>query len=124
MWRSKHLRSSGVAAYALSGHRLVTPSRDGLVYADLTDLDHLHAPLWLTLGAAVAGAQVPLLIHGETDEPSWSWVTGPLYLGAGGRLTQTVPTAPDALFAAPVGAATAPTRAFLHRQPSIRLHHP
>ncbi|OLL69830.1 hypothetical protein Ae168Ps1_6387c [Pseudonocardia sp. Ae168_Ps1] len=118
----EQLRSNGVAARALSGHRLLTPSRDGLVYADPSDLDHLHAPLWLSLGAAAGGAQVPMLLHGETSEASWQWEPGPLYLGAAGRLTQTAPAAPEALFSVQVGAATSPTSVFLHQQPSIRLH--
>lgn len=116
------VRLTALAAVALSGHRAVTPRPDGgLEYADNTTLAHLHAPVWITLGAAVAGDEVEVLAYGTLAEPSWSWIPGtPLYLGASGVITQVPPAAP-ALFLAQIGVATSPTTAFIDRQPSITL---
>lgn len=108
------------AATVLSGHRVVTPHADGTVgYADNANPAHCMAPLWLTLGAAVAGAEVEIQPFGPVVEGSWSWTLGPVYLGAAGVLTQTVPTAPS--FLAIVGFATSPTELFVDRQPTIAL---
>jgi hypothetical protein len=116
------LRMVGAANGALSGHRLVTPAPDGsLGYASNDEPNHLNAPLWLTLGAAVDGDTAHVLVYGSLDEPSWSWTPGPLYLGVEGFLTQTPPSAPDAVFLTQVGFATAPTTAFIDPHPPITL---
>ncbi len=116
------IRLTAVAATNLSGHRMVTPRPDGtLGYASNTEPTHLHAPLWMTLGAATAGATVEVLCSGPASEPSWSWSTGPLWLGEDGYLTRTPPVAPFAVFVAQVGAATGVTTAVIDRQPSIVL---
>jgi hypothetical protein len=114
---------SAVAAVALSGHRMVTPRPDGTVeYASNTVAAHLHAPLWVTRGAVVAGQPASVLAYGALTESSWAWTPGvPLFLGADGLLTQIHPVAPGALFFAQVGTATSPTSAFFDRQPSIGL---
>jgi hypothetical protein len=116
------LRLTAVAAVTVSGHRLVTPDSDGTIaYASPTNLAHMHAPLWLTLTAATAGDPVEVLTFGAVSEPSWSWTTGPLYLGTNGLLTRTPPVKPGALFSAQVGSATAEQAMFLDRSPSILL---
>lgn len=116
------LQLTVTAAAALSGHRAVTPLPDGTVdYASNTDPAHTHAPIWITLGAIGAGEQGPVLAYGSLTEPSWSWVPGPLYLGAGGLITQTPPTAPAAVFLASIGAAISTTTAFFDRSPSISI---
>jgi len=114
---------NAVAAVALSGHRVVTPRPDGtLDYASNAVAAHLHAPLWVTLGAVTAGQPATVLAYGALTESSWAWTPGaPLFLGADGLLTQTPPVAPGALFLAQVGVATGPTSAFFDRQPSISL---
>ena len=110
------------AAVNLSGHRLVTELPDGSVtYASNDNLAHRHAPLWLTLGATMAGGDATVLVYGQVVEPSWNWTPGPLYLGAGGLLTQIPPTAPDALFLVQIGFATGPTTAFIDRLFSVTL---
>ncbi len=115
------VRATFTAAAALSGQRVVTRLADGTVgYASNLTAAHLHAPLWLTLGAAAAGAQVDVLIVGVVTEPSWAWTAGPLYLGVDGLLMQPPPSAP-ALFLAQVGVATGPTAALIERRSSIAL---
>lgn len=116
------LKRSGVAAVALSGHRVVTPQTNGqLNYASNDNLAHLAAPLWITSGAASSGASVEVLLFGLMIEPSWSWTPGPVYLGTNGQLTQTPPAAPGAVFIAQVGTATSPTSLFVDRAPSIKI---
>lgn len=107
-----------VAGATLSGHRVVTKASNGTaVYAD--NLTVGAEPLWLTLGAALSGADVDAQSSGVVDEPSWSWTPGPIYLGSNGLLTQTLPGAPA--FLCQVGYATSPTSIVLDRQPSIQL---
>lgn len=117
------IRLVGLAATALSGHRLVTPlSDDTIGYASNDDPDLVHHPLWLTIGAVSEGAEVAVLLLGALSEPSWAWAPGPLFLGQNGQLTQTPPSASSgAAFLAEVGCATSPTSVFFDRQPSIVL---
>lgn len=115
---------TGTAGEILSGHRVVTrDAADGIVYASNDDSAFLSAPLWLTTGAALVGAEVTVLVLGTFEEPTWSWTPGgPLYLGANGQLTQTPPTAAGgAVFLAQVGVATSATTVFIDRQPSFVL---
>lgn len=119
---SSSLQATGIAAEALSGHRVVTPKPDGtLDYASNDNIAHVQAPLWVTTGAAAAGAQAIALMLGTIVEPTWAWTPGPVYLGANGVLTQTPPTAPGAVFLASVGTATAATSLYVDRGPSIKI---
>lgn len=89
------LLRSETAGTALSGHVLVSPRSDGTVIAaDPTSLAGIDAPIWLTTAAASNAAPVEVLLAGRFTEPSWSWTpNAPLYLGAAGAITATVPTA-------------------------------
>lgn len=82
---------------ALSGHRAVVPDGAGLAYADSSDLDHLHDPVWLTDAAWTSGATASVLAHGQLTEPTWNWTLDqPIFLGLSGALTQVIP--PGAVF--------------------------
>jgi hypothetical protein len=119
---SGQIRLSATAGVTLSGHRAVTQAPDGtLFYASNTEVGHVHAPIWLTLGAAIAGSSVEVLTYGVVSEPSWSWTPGPLYLGANGLITQVPPTAPGAVFIAQIGVAISPTLVWIDRRSSISL---
>lgn len=111
------------AGTILSGNRMVTKATDAtMVYADTATLAHIAVPLWMTLGAASAGAAVSVQAFGVVVEPSWTWTPGPLYLGTSGLLTQTTPSAAGgAVFLAQIGYATSATAIVLDRFPSIRL---
>lgn len=82
------------AAVNLSGHRVVVPNNFGqVIYADPTNPDHTNRPKWFTTGAWTAGDTATLTADGLVSEGSWSWTPGtPIYLGAGGLLTQTPPS--------------------------------
>lgn len=84
---------SRIATNGVSGHRVVVPADDDeVVYADYTSSAHAVRPHWLTMGAAVAGASVRLLLFGKFEEPSWAWTPGAaLYFGANGVLSQSMP---------------------------------
>lgn len=117
------LRQTVVASTVLSGHRAVTPAANGQVgYASNDNAAHLHAPLWITLGAASSGGEVQVMKAGPITEPSWTWTPGaPVYLGTNGTLTQTAPALPGAVFLAQLGVATSATTLHVDRVPSIRL---
>jgi len=119
---SSQIRLTGIAESSLSGHRAVTQNSDGTIrYADNATIEHLHAPIWLTTGATAPGDLADLLAYGPIHEVSWSWNTGPIYLGANGLITQIIPTAPGALFLAQIGVATGATSAWIDRRSSIVL---
>lgn len=104
---------------ALSGHRLVVPESGGTVtVADYRDLSSLSKPVWLTTGAATAGAAVPLLAFGMLVEPSWAWTQGPLFVGIDGLLTQTAPTTG---YVRQVATAMDPTTVWFDPQPALVL---
>ena len=96
-------------AHSLSGHRVITVNDAGLaIYADCLNPDHIQRPMWLSLGAWASGVVATLFPQGNVVEPSWNWTPGePVWLGANGVLTQTIPA--EAIFARRVGQVVAPT---------------
>jgi len=120
---TEQVRVTGIAGTALSGQRVVTKLPNASIgYASNDIISHVHAPLWIALGSAVAGDTVEALAYGSLEEPSWNWIPGdPLFLGSGGVLVQVPPIVPGALFLAQVGVATTITTIFINRQPSIIL---
>ncbi|MGW5514253.1 LtfC-like domain-containing protein [Nocardia africana] len=110
---------TGTAGAALSGHRAVVRNAAGVwVYADNQTPGHIALPIGITTGAASSGTTVKVLMFGEITEPSWSWTPGPVFLGAGGALTQSVP---GTGFLAQVAAAISGTTVFVDRSPSVAL---
>lgn len=112
---------TATAGETLSGHRVLV-YRNGLVYyADPTDPDDIESPLYLSLGAALAGDPIQAIPLGELTESSWSWSPDDrIYLGANGLLT-TTPSAPGAAWMAVVGYAISPTRIYFSPQQPIAL---
>lgn len=117
------VRLTKTAGRNLGGHRVVTTDATGaLTYASNLTPEHINAPMWLTTGATSLGDDTDVMIYGYIEEPSWSWVPGPLYLGTNGQMTQEPPEAPFALFLMQVGYATSPTSAFFEHSSSISLN--
>lgn len=112
-----------LAVATMSGHVLVSPRSDGeVVLADPTDPAVIDLPVWLTKAAVVSGAPVEVLVFGSITEPSWAWTPGSaLYLGTGGTLTATVPTAPGSAWLRKVATATGPTTIQFDPSPPIRI---
>jgi len=105
------------AAQNLSGHRMVVATSAGAVYADPTNPAHADALLGITIGAALSGDQVTVLVAGEMIEPSWSWTPGlPLYVTTSGLLSHTPPSTGWVQIAA---LAVTPTRILLTTRQSI-----
>lgn len=96
-----------IASTAISGHRVVIAmGSDDAALADKDTSDHMHRILGLTTGAATSGVPIEIATFGEFSEPGWNWVTGPVWLGNDGLLTQALPTTG---FLIQIGTAIAPT---------------
>lgn len=113
---------AATAGQNLSGDRAVVLDDSGeAVYASNDDLTHLGRRVFLTAGAALDGDDVDLISEGPVVEGSWSWTPGePLYLGAGGALTQVAPSSP-AEFSLLIGYALAADTIFFDPKMPIRL---
>lgn len=100
-----------IASGTLSGHRIVRnvdATRVG--YVDATDASNGDDVLGMTLGSALDGAPVTVMIDGEITEPGWSWVPlDPIFVTGLGMLTQTPPD--DMAFVLQVGYAISTTAA-------------
>jgi hypothetical protein len=99
-----------IAAIPLGGLRAVTGSG---VYADQGTMEEL---LGISLDAGSAGSSVRVRSAGVIEDPSWSWVTGPVFVGPSGVLVQTPPIG----IVRRIAWATAPTRIVVDIHPSIQ----
>ena len=109
-----------VGAAPLSGHTAVALNASGqLIYADCTDATQIGLVLGVLAGAYAVGDQAVVQTDFDLVHAGWTFVTGPVYVGAGGALVQTLP--PGAVFAQVVGFALAPTRIRVDVQPPIVL---
>lgn len=102
------------AGAALSGHTIVyLDASEKAQYAGNDTAAHAQIMLGMTLGAAALDAPVNVQRSGEVTEPSWSWVLEqPVYLGAGGQITQMPPVSP-ALFQRVIGFPMSATKLYL-----------
>lgn len=97
------------AGEAVGGRRMVVINGSGeAVYADQSITDHANRVLGMTTQAASLGAPVTIQSSGEFTEPTWTWaLDNPIFLGANGQLTQTVPATGVTLqVATPISATT------------------
>lgn len=80
------------AAEAIGGHRVVSTDAAGeAVYTDPATAASVARAVGLSVGAAAAGASLRVRTAGALTESSWAWTPGPVYAGASGVPTQTVP---------------------------------
>jgi hypothetical protein len=88
------IRYNFVASTALGGHRIVYKnSISQVAYASNNDNAQASLVIGITTEAVSSGANVSVLIFGEFEEFTWSWLTDrPIFLGLNGLMTQTVPT--------------------------------
>lgn len=105
-----------IAGANLSGHRAVRSQGDGtVVYADSSSSADAASDLYLTTGAIMTGASDDVVALGVVNEPSWTWVPGPVYLSTNGTLTQTPPSLANGdMFIRQVGSALSPTSLFFN----------
>lgn len=104
------------AAYAISGHRIVTLDEHGAaIYASSAIPAHANRVIGMTENAAAAGDDLNIKKIGKLVEPSWNWqLDKPVYLGADGFLTQTPPAVPTAEFSLVVGFPASATSLFIN----------
>ncbi len=108
------------AGATVNGHRAVVfDDEHRVVHAEPGTLYNAGRVVGITTGSAVEDAAVTVHSYGELTEPSWSWtVHGDVFLGAGGVLTQSVPTSGAVLR---LGYATAATSMFVDIDDPIYL---
>ncbi len=105
------------AIESLSGHRAVYATTGGVRLSDANDSATCNV-LGVTLAAVIAGDQINVQTAGELSDPSFSFLVGPVYLGAAGLLTNTVPISGSQVT---IGKAITPTRLVIEIEPPIRL---
>lgn len=102
----------------LGGHRAVRIA-DGLAhYADNQNVSTIGEVAGITRHAAVQGAEVLVQFAGPVLEPSWSWSSGPVYLGTNGLLVQSRPATGAVLH---IAQAVTPTRILIDKRASIKV---
>lgn len=109
------------AGQDLGGQRAVLQWPDGTArYADEGTPSEV---LGVTTAAAAMGALASVRTSGMMTDPSFSWTPGePVYLGAGGALTQTPPDAATAIIEIIIGTAVTDTTLLIRiRQPVYLL---
>jgi hypothetical protein len=104
------------AGEALGGHRVVKIAATA-EYASADDAAGCDQTLGVTTGAAAKGASVTVRTYGALTELTWTWTSGPVYLGLAGQLTQTPPASGVVL---QIGTAETATRIFVNPQIPIR----
>lgn len=108
------------AAASLSAYSAVAVASAGeLVHASCDNLAHALAVAGLITAACPLGDMAVVSVHETIDNPSWSWVSGPVMLGLDGQLTQVLPV--GATFAQTIGRGEG-TRLVLNLQPPLLLN--
>jgi len=109
-----------VGATPLSGHSAVAVDGDGLlIKADCTNAAHQGAVLGLLANAYSPGDQAVVQTAFTLEHSGWTWAPGPVFVGAAGQLTQTLPA--GAVFSQVVAHALSPTLVLVDVQPPITV---
>lgn len=90
------VESARQASGAISDLRVVRDAGDGIHIVVATPANARGVLGIARNSASGANQTVNVIEFGELIDPSWTWTQGPVFLGAGGQLTQT-PTLTDAL---------------------------
>lgn len=109
-----------VGVTALSGHSAVAADAAGLlIKADCTNPAHRGAVLGLLANAYSPGDQAVVQTAFTLEHAGWTWTPGPVFVGAAGQLTQTLPV--GAVFSQVVAHALSPTLVLVDVQPPITV---
>lgn len=109
-----------VGATPLSGHSAVAADAAGLlIKADCTNPAHRGAVLGLLANAYSPGDQAVVQTAFTLEHAGWTWTPGPVFVGAAGQLTQTLPV--GAVFSQVVAHALSPTLVLVDVQPPITV---
>lgn len=104
------------AAVNLSGHRAVKVVNGAADYCDAATQSDAGLAIGMTTGAVVAGDDATIQTVGSITEPSWTWTTGPVFVGFNGGLTQSLV---GLTFVQRLGIATSSTTVDLNPQQPI-----
>lgn len=104
-----------IAGETLSGHRAIRLSNGLAYYCDAMNLAHVGTGIGVSTGAALINETVNVQTLGTLSEPSWTWIDGPIYVGANGQLTQSI----TGLFIQQIGVATNATAMNINAQLSV-----
>ncbi len=84
---------TGTAAVAVSGYLAVSASSAGLSPADSTNAAIAGSVIGVATNGANVGGSVTVQAQGPVTFNGWSWIAGePVFVGAGGVLTQVAPS--------------------------------
>lgn len=109
-----------VGASPLSGHSAVAVDSAGLlIKADCTDPAHQGAVLGLLANAYSPGDQAVVQTAFTLEHLGWAWTPGPVFVGASGQLTQSLPG--GAVFSQVVAHALSATLVLVDVQPPITI---
>lgn len=106
---------TGMAVQPVSALRAISRIGTGVEHTDVSSLNSLSKFEGVSINAAGVGFEVTIFKSGLLTDVSWNWTDGlPIFIGAGGVLTQT----PSALIASQeVAIAVSPTSILLKPQP-------
>ncbi len=109
-----------VGAAPISGHTAVALDSGGLlIYADCTNPAHIGAVQGVVGNAYSPGDLAVVQTDFDLMHAGWAFATGPVLVGAGGALVQTLPI--GAVFAQVIGYALSATRVRIDPQPPIAI---
>jgi hypothetical protein len=107
------------AASTISAYTGVALANGSAIQADSTQLAQQGNVLGVAANGANAGGSVNVQYAGPLEYNGWNWTLGePVFLGANGVLTQTVPTSG---FLQIVGVPLNPTTLLVQMQPAITV---
>lgn len=80
-----------IAGAVLSGHRALYSDGAAVRYASADDPSSAERCVGISLQAAAPGGEVLVRRAGLLIEATWTWTPGPVFLAAGGVMSQTAP---------------------------------
>ncbi len=108
-----------VATVTVSAYPAVAAIAGGIALGDSAQAALAGAIVGIATAGTAAGSSCPVQYAGELTYNGWTWVMGkPIFVGAGGVLTQTPPATG---FLQSVGTPTSATSLFINLQPAILI---
>lgn len=113
---------SVVASATISAFLAVALLDAQAVPADCADESALGNVVGIATAGTNSGASCPIQVAGPVSFNGWNWTLGsPVFLGSAGRLTQTPPVGPSALFSQVIGIPVSADTLLIQLQAPIEL---
>lgn len=111
------------AAATLAQYRALALAADGRVrQIDPTDPNDAFLLVGIALNGGDENDDIAVVTHGIIDNSSWTFTSGdPIFVGAAGELTQTVPTSSSFAFLSVIATPVTATRIFVNFHQPIFL---